>query len=133
MKIRGTEWYTANAINFIPVEGGGRKVQTLYGYRMPVSGKKDSETEELMALLKADGVENIKLKTSKHDHSGIPKGTPFLEVLDEESVIALEQIFLKQGIELPTDRYKEYGLEYIKRQPTPLPVKKSWLDRILGR
>lgn len=135
MQIRGTEWYTASGTKFTPIEGSERtQVQTFYGYRMSVAGRKDSEVKELMALLKSDGV-NAKLKISKHSHTGIPKGTPYLQVLDDESAIALEKIFLKDGIELPTDRYKEYGMEYINRTPKVVPqvVQRSFWDRLFGR
>lgn len=136
MQIEGTEWYTACGTKFTPIEGSERtQVQTFYGYRMPVGGKKDSEVKDLIALLKSDGV-HAKLKTSREDHSGIPKGTPYLQVLDEKSTIALEKLFMDQGIELPVDRYKEYGMEYINRTPkaelAPV-VKKSFWDRLFGR
>lgn len=134
MQIRGTEWYTAYGTHFEPIKGSERtKVQTVYGYRMPVEGRSDKEIKELMDLLKSDGVD-AKLRTSKHEHSGIPAGTPFLQVLEEKSAIALEKIFLKQGIVLETDRYKEYGLEYINRTPKEnVAAKKSFWDRLFGR
>ena len=141
MKIKGTEWYTAmgrkmevksfhdqddDESTYVPV--------TLYGYRMPIQGRKPQDINDLRELLKADGVDT-KLRSSKHNHTGIPAGTPFLEVLDEKSAIALEKIFLKEGIVLETDRYKEYGLEYINRTPKQVSpvVKRSFFDRLFGR
>ena len=135
MKIKGTQWYTACATKFTPIKGSERvQFQTLYGYRMSVKGRKKEEIKSLIDQLKADGV-TAKLKVSKHEHSGIPAGTPFLQVLDEESAIALEKIFLKEGIVLETDRYKEYGMEYINRTPKQITpaVKKSFFDRLFGR
>ena len=135
MQIKGTEWYTACGTKFAPIKGSERtQVKTLYGYRMPVSGRDEEEIKALVDQLKADGVE-AKLKTSKHDHSGVPSGTPFLQVLDEKSAIALEKIFLESGITLETDRYKEYGLEYINRTPKPIApaVKRSFFERLFGR
>ena len=132
MKIKGTEWYTANGIRGTRIEGSERSaIQVLYGYRMPLKDRTTAEIIELRELLKSDGI-NTKLKTSKHEHTGIPAGVPFLEVLDEDSAIALEKTFLKQGIQLPTDRYKEYGLEYIKRTPDPVVIKTIW-DNLFGR
>lgn len=135
MKIKGTNWYTACGTHFTPIEGSERtQVQTFYGYRMPVGEKTEKEIKEFMALLKSDGIDS-KLKKSKHEHSGIPAGVPFLQVSDEESAIALEKVFLKSGIVLETDRYKEYGLEYINRTPKPVApaVKKSFFERLFGR
>lgn len=131
MQIRGTEWYTA--LRTYSDEKGNQV--SVYGYRMPVQGRDSRELKEFIALLKADGVD-VKLRVSSNSHLGIPAGTPFIQVLDDESAIALEKIFLKQGIELPTDRYKEYGMEYINRTPkaelAPV-VKKSFFDRLFGR
>ncbi len=135
MQIKGTKWYTACGTKLEEIEGSERVfVKKIYGYRMPVGSKKDSEIKDLIDLLKSDGV-HAKLRTSKNDHSGIPKGTPFLQVLDEESAIALEKLFMKQGIELPSDRYKEYGLEYINRTPKKMApaVQKSFWKRFFGR
>ena len=109
VEIKGTKWYTASATKFIPVEGKGTKVCIVYGYRMPVEGRSEQELKNLMNQLPSDGI-NAKLRTSKNEHTGIPAGTPFLQVLDEDSILSLEEIFLKQGIELPMDRYKEYGI-----------------------
>ena len=131
MKIKGTEWYTAYRIsqlegssfcmpcgsNMTLVKGSERGMeQMFFGYRMPVHEKDSAEVKELMAILKSSGV-NTKLRTSKRGHTGIPAGTPFLEVFDEESTIALEKIFLNRGVVLSPNRYKEYGLEHINRPP----------------
>ena len=135
MKIKGTEWYTATAYQGKQIKGSERSgVQVYYGYRMSVQGRTPKEINELKELLKADGV-NTKLRSSKVNHTGIPAGTPFLEVLDEESVIALERIFLKEGIVLETDRYKEYGREYINRPPRQISptLKRSFFDRLFER
>ena len=135
MQIRGTQWYTACGTYSTPLKGGERaQVQTVYGYRMSVQNKDIKELKELLEQLKSNGI-NARLKTSKHDHTGIPKGTPFLEVLDEKSAIALEEVLWEQGIELSKDRYKEYGLEYINRTARKLspPVKKSFFVRLFRR
>ena len=136
MKIKGTEWYTACGIKFTPIEGSERvELQKFYGYRIPVQDKNSKELNELITLLKTDNV-NVKLKTSKHDHTGIPKGTPYLQVLDEKSAIALERIFLEQGITLSPDRYKEYGLKYINRtqnEKLNSSLKKSFLNCLFER
>ena len=131
MQIKGTEWYTAFCDPSL--KNGASKA--VYGYRMPVQGKEEKELKKMIAFLKQDGVDVI-LRTSQNSHVAIPAGSPFIQVLDDESAIALEKIFLKQGIELPTDRYKEYGMEYINRTPkaelAPV-VKKSFFDRLFGR
>ena len=135
MKIKGTEWYTASAYRGRQIEGSERsEILVSYGYRMPVQGRTSKEINELRELLKGDGV-NTKLRSSKNSHTGIPAGNPFLEVLDEKSAIALEKIFLKRGVVLETDRYKEYGLEYINRTPKQVSpvVKRSFFDRLFGR
>ena len=137
MKIKGTEWYTACAVKLVK-KGNSAKVEGKYGYRLPVEGRSPEEIKEMQNLLKADGVSSS-LKTSMKDHTGIPAGTVFIEVLDEKSATALEGIFLKQGIDLPADRYKEYGLEIINRPGRKVDleldfgIKKSFLDRLLGR
>lgn len=130
MQIKGTEWYTAFCDPSLK-DGASKAV---YGYRMPVLGKNAKELEKFMASLKAEGVDVV-LRTSQNSHVAIPVGSPFIQVLDEKSAIALEKIFLKQGIELPQDRYKEYGLEYINRTPNKLDslIKKSLWDRLFGR
>ncbi len=143
MRIRGTDWYTA--------VGEGREVKsfhnedddepqtyvpvTYYGYRKSVQGKTQDEINAEIEDLKRNGVEHIKLRKSVHSHLGIPAGTPFLQIFDEQSAIALEKMLLKKGIELPADRYKEYGLGYINRTPKEISpaVKVSIWDRLFGR
>ena len=134
MKIEGTEWYTACG-TILPDEGHeDKKEQVLYGYRMPLASKTPEEITNLIEQLKSEGVK-VKLRTSEHEHTGIPKGTPFLQVLDEKSAISLEKSFLKKGITLEKDRYKEHGLEYINRTPKQITtvVRKSFFDRLFGR
>ena len=130
MQIRGTEWYTAFCDPSL--KNGASKA--VYGYRMPVQGKDPKELEKMMSDLKKEGVSVI-LRTSQNTHVAIPAGSPFIQVLDEESAIALEKLFFKKGIELPTDRFKEYGMEYINRTPKQVPpvVQKTFWDRLLGR
>ena len=130
MQIRGTEWYTA--LRTYPDEKGNQV--SVYGYRMPVQGRDSRELKEFIALLKADGVD-IKLRVSPNSHLAIPVGTPFIQVLDNQSAIALEEIFLRQGVDLPADRFKEYGMEYINRTPKQVPqvVQKTFWDRLFGR
>ena len=136
MQINGTNWYTASGYHGEQIKGSERSmIRVWYGYCMPIQDKDEKETKSLMGILKADGV-ITKLKTSKHTHTGIPAGTPFLQVSDEESIIALEKIFLKQGIELSPDRYKEYGLDRILRpvKDSVAPVaKKSIWSKFFGR
>ena len=135
MKIEGTEWYTASGYKSKQIEGSERTmVGVLYGYRMPVLGRNPEEISDLQDVLKSDGIV-AKLKTSEHDHTGIPAGTPFLQVLDEESAIALEKLFLKSGISLPPDRFKEYGLKQIDRPKKEMSVvqKKSIWGSLFGR
>ena len=118
MKIKGTNWYTAFCDPSL--KNGASKA--VYGYRMPVQGKKQEEIDKMIADLKKEGVRVVS-RTSQNSHVAIPAGSPFIQVLDEESAIALEQIFLKKGIEVPTDRYKEYGMEYMKRGELSRPQK----------
>ena len=136
MKIKGTEWYTSREIKCTPIEGSDGRVyiQKLYGYRMPVPGRTTKELKELMTLLKSDGIDT-KLMTEEGLETEIPAGTPFLQVSNEKSAIALENLFLKQGIVLKEDRYKEYGLKRINRpakEVNPV-VKKSFLGFFFGR
>ena len=131
MQIKGTDWYTAFCDPSL--KNGASKA--VYGYRMPVQGQDRKEVEKLIVNLQKDGI-NVVLRTSQNSHVAIPAGSPFIQVLDEESAIALEQNLLKKGIKLQTDRYKEYGLEYINRtHPKELEsaVKKSLWARLLGR
>lgn len=137
MKIEAKEgaWYTAEEITGTPIEGSERVlIGRRYGYRMPLEGKTPEEIEKLKNTLKSEGVE-AELKISSEKYTGIPAGTQFLEVFDEKSAIALEVRFLKQGIKLLTDRFKEHGLEYINRTPKEVnpAVKKSIWDRLFGR
>ena len=135
MKIDGTEWYTASGYKSKQIEGSERSmIEVVYGYRMPVLSRSPKEISDLQNILKSDGVV-AKLKTSKHDHTGIPAGTPFLQVLDEESAIALERLFLKSGINLAPDRFKEYGLEHIDRPKKEVSIvqKKGILNSLFGR
>lgn len=143
MKIKGTDWYTAvdekrviksfhdddeESPTYVPV--------TYYGYRRSVQGKSETEIKAEIEDLKRKGIEHIKLKKSMHAYTGIPAGTFFLQVLDEDSVIALEKSLLKEGIDLPTDRYKEYGLKYINRPPSQektIPKLSIWKRLFGGR
>lgn len=132
MQIKGTNWYTASGVTFTPTKEGGTRAKTVYGYRLPLHDKSVNEMNELRDLLKSEGV-TVKLKSSKNAHTGIPAGKPFFEVLDEKSVIALEKVFLQEGITLPPDRYKEYGLEHINRtSKTVSPALQFW-SRLFGR
>lgn len=113
MQIKGTNWYTAcRKPSWKPIPGSERVEvgHFIYGYRMPVGDRPSKEVNEYIKMLKDEYGVTAVLKKSKQAHTDIPAGTPYLTVWDEKSIIALEKMFLENGIELRPDRYKEYGM-----------------------
>ena len=103
MRIKGTsEWYTAALERHDP-----NQPELLLSYRRSLAGKSEEEIDKLQEDLFSEGVNTV-LKSSRHNHTGIPAGTPYLQVEDEASVARLEHLWGKLGIELDPHRYDAY-------------------------
>ncbi len=109
MKIKGTDWYTAVTSKITP-----NGLYTLLTYRRSLAGKSEREIEEMQQALAEEGVVT-KVKSSRHNHTGIRAGTLFLQVADRDSVDKLERIWGERGIELDPHRYDEYSSDLEKK------------------
>ena len=111
MKIKGTaDWYTAAVDRF-----GKKRSGVLLTYRRSLAGMSDKEIESIQQDLADKGVSTT-LQSSIRDHTGIPAGTLYLQVEDEESVSKLERLWGQLGIELDPHRYDLYLSQTEKRQ-----------------
>lgn len=121
-KIKGTEWYTACVLQYTKIEGSERcQIAKLNGYRRSVKGMSAEEIKKQIETLKSIGVfcEEGKPRTSPHNHTDMPRGTPFLQVSEPRSVANLEKSLVNMGIELPANRFDVYT------QPSPLAKKRG--------
>jgi len=124
-KIKGSEWYTAAALKGKSIEGSERcTIGITYGYRRSLAGLPEKEIQAQQKVLSEYGIIS-KIKVSSNNHTDIPAGTPFLEVMDEKSVARLEHALSQKGIELPADRFDIYTKQTPKRKLI-LPSNRSY-------
>jgi len=108
MKISGTEWYTAARSKLqSDSQDVGLPPPVFLTYRCSVENQTEEQIQAKQAELAAKGIKT-KLKQSKYDHTGIPAGTPFLQIADEESVANIEKLWGLMGLELDAHRFDEY-------------------------